>query len=88
MSIKDGGPAYPVPDLHMPDGQIQFGSYGMSLRDRIAIAALQGMLSAPIEIQAAYCETASASGEEVADLIAKSSYQYADSMLRAREAGQ
>lgn len=30
------GPAFPVPDVHCPNGQIQFGSAGMSLRDWFA----------------------------------------------------
>jgi hypothetical protein len=31
--INDGGPAFPVPDSTMPNGQVQFGTLGMSLRE-------------------------------------------------------
>ena len=88
MSIKDGGPAYPVPDLHMPDGQIQFGSYGMSLRDHFAGLAMQGILSAPIEIQKAWIELSQENGVAQQDAISGAAYEYADAMLRSREAGQ
>lgn len=70
MSIKDGGPAYPVPDLHMPDGQIQFGSYGMSLRDHFAGLAMAGMLARE------YLKPTEAADD---------AYKYADAMLSARE---
>ena len=45
--IDDGGPAFPVPDVHHPSGQIQFGSSGMSLRNWFAGQALAGMLANP-----------------------------------------
>ena len=35
-AANDGGPAFPVPDTHHPDGQIQYGANGMSLRDWFA----------------------------------------------------
>jgi hypothetical protein len=37
--INDGGPAFPVPDTYHPNGQVQFGSSGMSLRDYFAAHA-------------------------------------------------
>lgn len=37
---KTGGPAYPVADVYFPNGQIQFGSTGMTLRDHFAGLAM------------------------------------------------
>lgn len=34
--INDGGPAFPVPDSHHANGQVHYGSNGMSLRDWFA----------------------------------------------------
>jgi hypothetical protein len=42
QNIDDGGPAFPVPDSHNANGDIQYGHYGMSLRNYIAIQAMQG----------------------------------------------
>lgn len=39
-TIKDGGPAFPVPDVYHPNGQIEYGSPGMSLRAYFAGKAL------------------------------------------------
>lgn len=34
--IDNGGPAFPVPDSHHANGQVQYGGYGMTLRDWFA----------------------------------------------------
>lgn len=44
---RDGGPAFPVPDVTHPNGQIQWGANGMSLRAWLAGQALSGMLANP-----------------------------------------
>jgi hypothetical protein len=44
-TINDGGPAFPVPDVYHPNGQIEYGSPGMSLRAYFAGQALQGWLA-------------------------------------------
>ncbi len=44
-SINDGGPAFPVPDTYHPNGQVQYGSSGMSLRDWFAGQALCGIMA-------------------------------------------
>jgi len=59
-----------VHDLHDANGQIQYGSNGMTLRDYFAAAALQGNLIEP-----------TANNEQVA----KWAYSLADAMLKARE---
>lgn len=46
-AINDGGYAFPVASTIYPNGQVQFGTTGMSLRAYIATAALQGMLASP-----------------------------------------
>ena len=72
----DGGPAFPVPDLH--PGAVQVGSSGMSLRDWFAGQALvaggTGRMPGAIEVVNPHD-------------VAKKCYTYADAMLRAREGG-
>ena len=80
MSTKDGGPAYPIP--------FEAVSGGMSLRDHFAGLALNGILSAPIEVQKAWIELSQENGVAQEDAISGAAYEYADAMLRAREAGQ
>ena len=36
MRTNDGGPAFPSPDTVHPSGQVQYGSFGMTLRDFLA----------------------------------------------------
>jgi hypothetical protein len=43
--IEDGGPAFPVPDVCHPNGQVQYGANGMTLRDLFAGQALAGIMS-------------------------------------------
>lgn len=73
--IDDGGRAFPVTDLHMPNGQVQVGTNGMSLRDYFAAAALTGMMANP-----------GFNGSTLRDLSAFS-YDQADAMLAARKGG-
>lgn len=72
---NDGGPAFPVADTFHPDGQIQYGTNGMSLRDWFAGQALAGMLSSEYRPD----------GEGAK---ANWAYELADAMLRAREKGE
>jgi hypothetical protein len=76
MSEQDGGPAFPIPDIYVPDehrGCVS-GSVGMSLRDWFAGQALVGIASTADT--AAY------------HLYAEDAYAIADAMLKAREGGQ
>lgn len=43
--MNTGGPAFPVADTYHPNGQVQFGSYGMTLLDWFAGQALTGILA-------------------------------------------
>ena len=38
-TINTGGPAFPVPDSHHANGQVQYGANGMTLRDYLASKA-------------------------------------------------
>ena len=69
---NDGGPAIPVPDVYHPNGQIQFGSNGMTLRDWFAGQAL------------ANSKVEDHNGPRWADYAAAQAYQIADAMLAAR----
>ena len=78
MSIKDGGPAYPCPGMAgLPNGEFLHPEGGMSLRDHFAGLAMQALLS-PNHPWGGYPEKG----------IPRAAYEMADSMLRAREAGQ
>jgi hypothetical protein len=68
-------PAFPVPDVHYPNGQIQFGSNGMTLRDYFAAKAMAAFLSSPDD--ANYYE-------KHPGLLADSAYNIADAMLAER----
>ena len=46
MSDPNPVPAFPVPDTCYPNGEIQYGSHGMTLRQWYAGMALQGLIAA------------------------------------------
>ena len=69
---NNGGPAFPVPDVYHPNGQVEFGTRGMSLRDWFAGQAL-------IAIPHIGC------GSDLEpEQIAHDAYKIADAMLKAR----
>lgn len=79
-TIDDGGAAFPFAATDPSNVGLQTG--GMSLRDRIALEALGGMLAhstryKPREIDRAL---------HWHDAIAKEAYELADAMLAARKA--
>jgi hypothetical protein len=79
--INDGGPAFPVAGFQFKnkDGSEGFilPMEGMSLRDYFAAAALQGIISDA---------SISASIKKDGELVSRSAYEFADAMLKAREA--
>lgn len=81
MSIKDGGPAFPLDErtalLTMEHAT------GMSLRDYFAAKALQGQMQREKDFGKTVREQGFA---KYADHIAETSYQLADAMLAARSA--
>ena len=70
--IPNGGPAFPVTDSRHPNGHIEYGSNGMTLRDWFAGQALTGLLS-----------DSNARGSK--SLYVKDAYDLADAMLAFRE---
>ena len=72
-TTNTGGPAFPTPRYERGD----MYSLGMTLRDYFAAKAMQGMLA---------CSNLDAKLKADAGLIATSAYQFADAMLKAREA--
>ena len=71
---KDGGTAFPVPNLHDHE---EFN--GMSLRDYIAIKAMQGELASQKDESDSYISKTDLRG------LASWSYAAADAMLEARD---
>lgn len=69
--IKDGGPAFPWPHTQYPNGEVEWGSPGMTLRDWFAGQALAGL-----------CNGAHGYG---AENTAAEAYSVADAMLAARK---
>jgi hypothetical protein len=76
--IKDGGPAFPVPDSHHANGQVQYGSNGMTLRDWFGGQALAGALQNYTTSKFGFTEKE----------VALGAYRYADAMLAARLEGK
>lgn len=72
-----GGSAFPTPDIYHPDGQVQYGELGMTLRDYFAAKALQGMITT-----AASPALLGMNGAE--PLIAQAAYKLADAMIAER----
>jgi hypothetical protein len=83
MSAADGEPAFPVVK-HWANGHIEQVAAGMSLRDYFAAKALRGVMQMVADGKH------EPSVEELhlkqVDFIAKSSYELADAMLKARQA--
>lgn len=78
MSTHDGGPAFPVADAVYPNGQVQSGSWGMSLRDWFAGQAMVALHSS--EQRGGRWDSGSAK------ICAVNAYAMADAMLAARGA--
>lgn len=73
-----GGPAFPV----FPPVDHATVAVGMSLRDYFAVKALQGLLPATFNAVAANYEDRT---DEISTLFAKTAYEFADAMLKARQ---
>jgi hypothetical protein len=68
MSADNGGPAFPTTE----GNGVNYGDYGMTLRDYFAAKAMQGLIAG--------CE------RPFVEHIAKMSYDMADAMIKARSA--
>ena len=73
-----GGPAFPFPAYTYPNGEINHGEGGMTMRDYFAAKALQGYMVG--------LKPAQDIGPGMQDRIAEGMYSMADAMLAAREA--
>jgi hypothetical protein len=73
-NTNTGGPAFPFPAYTYPNGEINHGEGGASLRDYFAAKAMQAYLPSVLERNAPNADLAAAA------------YKMADAMLRAREA--
>jgi hypothetical protein len=83
---KDGGPAFPTPDLYGPGGVAQVqGDSGMSLRDYFAAQALRGIATCEPDSVSGSTARTSAEDSGVRAEVAWSCYEMADAMLKARE---
>jgi hypothetical protein len=71
MRKETRGPAFPFDELH-DDGAFYAQYFGMTLRDYFAAKAMQGLLANSQDIPFKLC--------------AHEAYEYADAMLKAREA--
>ena len=78
--IKDGGPAFPVPDVIDHDrNYYQYGGQGMTLRDYFAAKAIPSVITqCKGDIRRA--------DENPPDYFARVAFEIADAMLSAREA--
>ena len=74
-TINDGGPAFPVPDSHHANGQVQYGANGMALRDWFATHATEADIAAILNPQHW--------SQNITRYEAR--YIHADAMLKARE---
>lgn len=77
--MNDGGPAFPVPDSHNANGDIQYGHTGMSLRNYIAIQAMKGDWAAQSESTG---EWSNETQEENLLMRARLYYRMADVMIK------
>ncbi len=80
MSIKkkidDGGSAFPKPTTYAPDfSEIQYGCYGMSLRDYFAGQVMGHLFNADIN------DAVLPYLKKHLSVLARTSYAYADAMI-------
>ena len=76
--INDGGPAFPVPDTYHPNGQVQYGATGMSLRDWFAGNARES------DIQRHQRLIERSNGYTYQPSVEECKYAYAKAMIKAR----
>ena len=90
MSLPtNGGPAFPVASCQDANGQICWGTDGMTLRDYFAGQALAGITSRSVEVYRKLEGSGISMSEienELTQRLSYSAYAYADAMLAAREA--
>ena len=70
MNIDPNAPAFPVPDSHHADGQVEFGFNGLTIRAEIASRIMAGF-AADAEMTGSKEEVASVAVEWADALIAE-----------------
>lgn len=83
MTTTDGGPAFPIPDQHNANGDVQPGWCGMTLRDYFAAKALAGFCANPA-VFASNSRTGWSLVNCTEPQLAQSCYVLADAMLIER----
>jgi len=78
---NDGGSAFPVPTTHHPNGQIEYGTSGMTLRDYFAAHAIGNLIT-----NKSVLEAADDAKQPISKVVASIAYDIADAMLNVREA--
>jgi hypothetical protein len=79
MTINNGGPAYPFPSTVTPEGYVQPGWHGMTLRDWFATHATEADIAA-VRAHGLTADLANGLGTRH-----EARYIHADLMLKARE---
>jgi hypothetical protein len=74
--ISDGGPAFPVKGMPI-DPDTYLNRPGMTLRDYFAAAAMQGIISDPNNWS---------NSKKDMESVSHAAYEFADAMLKAKEA--
>ena len=91
-NTNTGGPAFPFPAYTYPNGEINHGEGGMTLRDYFAAKAMQGLMSTERantfvdEIEGLENDDGSGTLFVHTKFLALEAYMIADAMLKAREA--
>jgi hypothetical protein len=76
--INDGGPAFSVPDTYHPNGQVQYGTTGMSLRDWFAGQASEN------DIRRHQSRIERSNGGTYQPSVEECKYAYAVEMIKTR----
>jgi hypothetical protein len=84
--INDGGPAFPVENTYHQNGQVEYGAWGMSLRDWFAGQALAGMVI-PDDGKFSLENWRDSLPKRHARNRAEIAYRHADAMIAARKDG-
>ena len=74
--INDGGTAFPVPDSHYANGQVQYGTSGMSLRAYIATHVMPAIIGLVTTADAAKY-----SPDDLQAATARAACGYADALI-------
>ena len=78
-------PAFPNPDLVMPNGDFEHGQSGLTMRDYFAAKAMQGMLSCQDFMNDQIIKFG-ITKEQALENVARWAYIQADAMLKQRNA--